>query len=68
VVDGRSYRDANHARDAIGAFIEEVYNRHPLHSVLAYRPPVEFEANLPRCAAAWGRSAAATDGGRCNQP
>jgi transposase InsO family protein len=47
-VDGRNYRDVNQARDAIGAFIEDVYNRQRLHSALAYRPPVEFEANLLR--------------------
>jgi putative transposase len=47
-VDGRDYRDLEHAREAIGAFIEDVYNRQRLHSALAYRPPVEFEANLSR--------------------
>src|SRR5215831_15274067 len=45
-VDGRDYRDLNQAREAIGAFIEDTYNRQRLHSALAYRPPVEFEASL----------------------
>jgi putative transposase len=49
-VDGRNYRDLKEARDAIGAFIEHVYNRQRLHSALAYRPPAEFEANLARTA------------------
>ena len=43
-VNGQTYRDATHARNAIGAFIEEVYNGQRLHSALAYRPPAEFEA------------------------
>jgi len=45
-VDGRSYRDANQARQMIGSFIEDVYNHQRLHSALAYQSPVEFEANL----------------------
>jgi hypothetical protein len=32
-VDGRSYRDADHARGDIGIFIEEVYNRRRLYRV-----------------------------------
>ena len=42
-VDGTSYRDADQARRSIGSFIEDVYNRHRLHSALGYRPPAEFE-------------------------
>ena len=57
-VDGRNYRDLKEARDAIGAFIEDVYNRQRLHSALAYRPPAEFEANLPQCVAAAPAAAA----------
>jgi transposase InsO family protein len=44
-VDGRTYRDIAQAKDAIGSFIEDVYNRQRLHSALRYRSPVEFEAS-----------------------
>jgi putative transposase len=58
-VDGRTYRDADQARTAIGAFIEDVYNHQRLHSALGYRPPAEFEANLPSFEVAAQRSQAA---------
>jgi putative transposase len=45
-VDGRDYRDLSQARDEIGTFIENVYNRRRLHSALAYRSPAQFEATL----------------------
>jgi transposase InsO family protein len=45
-VDGRRYRDFDHAESCIGTFIEEVYNRQRLHSALDYRSPMEFEADL----------------------
>jgi transposase InsO family protein len=51
-VDGSAYRDADEARREIGAFLEQIYNRQRLHSALAYRPPAEFEANLPPFGAA----------------
>jgi transposase InsO family protein len=51
-VDGRAYRDADHARSAIAAFIEDVYNRNRLHSALGYRPPIEFEEIFPSLRAA----------------
>jgi len=46
-VEGRAYRDLEHARGDIGDFIEEVYNRQRLHSALAYRSPMEFEDANP---------------------
>ena len=42
-VNGSDYRDLAHARHAIGAFIETVYNRQRLHSALAYQSPEEYE-------------------------
>jgi transposase InsO family protein len=47
-VDGRSYRDAAAARESIGLFIEQVYNRQRLHSALNYASPYEFEEILSK--------------------
>lgn len=45
-VEGRPYRNLVHAKSDIGAFIEQVYNKHRLHSALAYRSPEEFEQTI----------------------
>jgi transposase InsO family protein len=41
-VNATEYKHIHHARSAIGDFIEDVYNRHRLHSALDYRSPMEF--------------------------
>jgi putative transposase len=40
------YEDMAEARERIGYFLEEVYNRKRLHSALGYAPPAEFEQSL----------------------
>ncbi len=40
------YRDLDHLRRHIEAFIEDYYNRCRLHSALGYQPPAEFEQQL----------------------
>jgi transposase InsO family protein len=40
------YESLEEARERIGHFLEEVYNRKRLHSALGYVPPVEFEQSL----------------------
>ena len=40
------YRDLDHLRTNIEAFIDQYYNRCRLHSALGYRPPEEFEQTL----------------------
>lgn len=42
-INATTYQNIDHARSAIGGFIDEVYNRQRLHSALDYRSPVEFE-------------------------
>ena len=46
-VHRQEYRDLTEARASIQHFLERVYNQKRLHSALGYRPPVEFEQNLP---------------------
>jgi len=45
-VDGRIYQDLLHLRRSFAEFLENVYNRHRLHSALDYQSPVEFEEEL----------------------
>jgi putative transposase len=45
-VDGRRYRNFDHAKSSVATFIEEVYNQQRLHSALGYRSPMEFETDL----------------------
>ena len=45
-VELQEYRTFREAKQAIGRFIEEVYNQKRLHSALGHRPPSEFEALL----------------------
>jgi putative transposase len=47
-VDGRRYRNFDHARSMIGSFIEELYNGERLHSALDYRSPIEFESEIEK--------------------
>lgn len=46
-VNGRKYRNFDHAKTCIGTFIEEVYNQQRMHSALDYDSPVEFESKRP---------------------
>ena len=41
-----TYRDLEHLRTNMTAFIDQYYNRIRLHSALGYRPPEEFERTV----------------------
>jgi putative transposase len=45
-VDGRRFKNIEHARRFISVFIETIYNTERLHSALGYCPPLEFETNF----------------------
>lgn len=42
-IDASCYRDIEHLRQAMNAFIDNIYNKERLHSALGYRPPEEYE-------------------------
>jgi len=42
-VNATTYSNIDHARSAIGEFIQDIYNRQRLHSALDYLSPIEFE-------------------------
>jgi transposase InsO family protein len=50
------YRDLDHLRENVAAFIESYYNRVRLHSALGYQPPEEFERTACSPASAVGAS------------
>jgi transposase InsO family protein len=60
-VDGRSYRDLAHARQAIEYFLSDVYNRQRLHSALAYHAPADVEADPTLLLSVTGRSTAGSN-------
>jgi putative transposase len=42
-INAGEYRDLDHLRENIAAFVDGYYNRVRLHSALGYKPPEEFE-------------------------
>lgn len=45
-VNGKAFKNLDHARSEIGHFINTIYNTERLHSALGYRPPLEFETDF----------------------
>jgi putative transposase len=45
------YLSYQHAKQRIGRYIDDIYNRRRLHSVLGYASPEEFEAKIEEAAA-----------------
>jgi putative transposase len=45
-IDANTYRDLDHLRTNMAAFIDQYYNCTRLHSALGYRPPEEFERGI----------------------
>ena len=44
-IHANTYRDLDHLRENLAAFIDDYYNRVRLHSALGYKPPEEFEGS-----------------------
>ena len=61
-VDGRLYRNFDHAESCIGTFIDEIYNQQRLHSALDYRSPMEFEADLKNATLEFPKKSAVVPG------
>ena len=53
-IDLSEYRDFADAYGQLGRFLDNVYNRNPVHSTLGYLTPAEFEQQW-----LWGQKATA---------
>ncbi|HEV2424686.1 MAG TPA: IS3 family transposase [Terriglobia bacterium] len=55
-VNGTAYRDLEHLRSNLEAFLEQYYNHERLHSSLGYVPPAEFEQSIESASSSRGAS------------